>query len=466
MTMAMFLAGVLNHQSAEAFTTVPRPATSSFFSSRQKSSAPSRRTTPLYYQYTGRDNVDYTYYQILGVPKNASEAEIKQAYRRLAKVYHPDANPNQDTTMQFQKLNQAYSALHEQFLKRKKQEQDRKQQQQRQQTWYGGPGYGRTAGSSWGQSASSYTNNWNDSRSSAYNYVGVDDFNVRPDDENFGSSSSSRWAGTSTSHTESETQTDADYRRSHWEKYHGDGKAKSSSSGSNSYRQTTCHTYHGGMGFNTETVGGSKSTNDDDFISDTYEQAKKRGSARTNAGGGAHVWNGNSYRSDGTTASSSASYFHVHDGPASYVVGEDKVIGIEIDADCIGGSTTFKVEHLEVSASTAMGRKPKLNLKEKTIKINVPRNTKDGSVLLVQGEGDAGPNGGPAGDLYVRVYIKNKANNNSYKKPSAPYTDAQILEGLKHLGIHGTKEEKAFVALVSMMMGEAATKKDLEFQCQ
>ena len=33
-------------------------------------------------------------YQVLGVAKGASESEIKSAFRRLAKKYHPDANPD------------------------------------------------------------------------------------------------------------------------------------------------------------------------------------------------------------------------------------------------------------------------------------------------------------------------------------------------------------------------------------
>ncbi len=52
------------------------------------------------------------YYRILGVPENAAEEDIKAAYRRLAKKYHPDAHPGDEKCEEiFREINEAYDAL-------------------------------------------------------------------------------------------------------------------------------------------------------------------------------------------------------------------------------------------------------------------------------------------------------------------------------------------------------------------
>jgi molecular chaperone DnaJ len=52
------------------------------------------------------------FYQVLGVPDSASQADIKKAYRRLAKQHHPDANPNNPKAAErFKEISEAHSIL-------------------------------------------------------------------------------------------------------------------------------------------------------------------------------------------------------------------------------------------------------------------------------------------------------------------------------------------------------------------
>src|SRR3954453_9890578 len=51
------------------------------------------------------------YYKVLGVSRDAKPDEIKKAYRRLARKYHPDVNPGKDSEDQFKKISEAFDVL-------------------------------------------------------------------------------------------------------------------------------------------------------------------------------------------------------------------------------------------------------------------------------------------------------------------------------------------------------------------
>ena len=79
------------------------------------------------------------FYKLLGVAENASAAEIKKAYRKLAKQYHPDANPNDAAAAErFKEISEAHSVLADT-------EKRAKYDQMRKFGGFGAPGgFGRT----------------------------------------------------------------------------------------------------------------------------------------------------------------------------------------------------------------------------------------------------------------------------------------------------------------------------------
>lgn len=83
------------------------------------------------------------YYKILGIKRGASEQEIKQAYRRLARKYHPDMNPDdKQAEAKFKEINEAYQVLSDQPKRQK--------YDQFGQAWHHHQQTGSSSGFDWG----------------------------------------------------------------------------------------------------------------------------------------------------------------------------------------------------------------------------------------------------------------------------------------------------------------------------
>jgi curved DNA-binding protein len=128
------------------------------------------------------------YYKILGLNKNASEEEIKKAYRKLARKYHPDLNPNdKEANKKFQQINEANEVLSDPANRKKydqygenwqhaeqfeKAQQERSQRTGRQQTEFEGADFDGENFSDFFQSM--FGNTRSNKRSSTVKYKGED----------------------------------------------------------------------------------------------------------------------------------------------------------------------------------------------------------------------------------------------------------------------------------------------------
>lgn len=94
------------------------------------------------------------YYKILGVDKSVSQSEIRTAYKRRAKQFHPDLHPDDPKAKaKFQALNEAYDVLNDPEKRRKY---DQYGEHWQQAEAFGGAGWGNGRGTSWNDSFSGF----------------------------------------------------------------------------------------------------------------------------------------------------------------------------------------------------------------------------------------------------------------------------------------------------------------------
>jgi len=306
-----------------------------------------------------RQTQNRDFYAMLGVSRSADAAEIKKAYRQMAKKYHPDANPGKDVTEKFQEINRAYEVLNNPDLKKK-------------YDMYGEAGIGTSAASESGPGSP---------------FGGPGGFGQEVDLGDI------------------------------FDSFFGGGGGMGGGFGGGG----------GGRGRTRGPVAG------DDLRFDLeidFKTAVFGGEEKVRI---RHLETCTTCGGNGVKPGSKVSTCNVCNGSG---------VTMQVTRTPLGNFQTQQVcsacrgtgQRIEEYCGTCSGQG--LNQKTKQIKVTIPPGVEDGNKLRVRGEGDAGPNGGPAGDLYIFLRVKEdkrfrRTGPEIYSDASISYTDAILGASVK-----------------------------------
>ncbi len=303
------------------------------------------------------------YYDILGVNKNASDDEIKKAYRNLAKKYHPDLNPgNAEAAEKLKEVNQAYGVLSD---KTKKQNYDSYGDENGPQGFGGfggggfGSGFGGFGGADFGDFGDIFSNIFGGA---------------------FGGSRSSRRANAQAQGADIQVKMKLSFVEAAF------GVKKNI----NLNRSETC-----------PHCKGSGAKNGTDFT--TCSKCSGTGTVR-----------------------------QAQNTPFGQVVSES------VCPDCRGTGKKIKEKcsHCNGNGITRENR---------NIEINIPGGIANDQVLTLRGQGEAGRNGGPAGDMQILIQVENhkllkREGYDVYVDVPISFTEALLGAKVKIPGIDETLE--------------------------
>lgn len=305
-----------------------------------------------------KNQTNRDFYKILGVTRSADVKEIKTAYRKLAKQYHPDANPNEDTTEKFQEINRAYEVLTDPDLKRK-------------YDMFGEQGLGTSAASDAGPG-------------SPFGRGGGGGFSQEVDlgdifDSFFGGGAGMGGRGGRSSRSRSGPVVGDDLR------------------------------FDLELDFKTAVFGGE-------------EKVRVR-----------HLETCDTCSGSGVKPGSKVSTCPTCNGSGVTVQVTRTPLGnFQTQQTCPTCRGTGQI--VEEYCGTCGGKG--LVSKTKQIKVTIPAGVEDGNKLRVRGEGDCGPNGGAAGDLYIFLKVKTdtkfrREGPQIYSNENISYVDAILGSSVK-----------------------------------